>query len=1215
MRHDLKKTIEIIMAVLLVAATISGASAYSDWMHFYTSGGRQPYHSWDYSLNSWPATDVGDFDYEYTTDSYTKFGALVDDQYHYIFLAELSILTVLDNQGNLIAQKTFNGTLMAPPGLADDQSGNVYFVVPVFADGRATYRVYLFNGTTLSLHFSLTPSEYGYDGTHYGTGVFCDEVFGRCSFQYGTGMYTINVNTHSVAEVVSSTFGGYNMAINESWTGLNGCSMPDHSTYIGGVTGGDLDGDGNQEVLFYHLGATNTSALFWHVAEYDMIDNTVDRIGNISISNGWSCSAYPLDIVYNLAPVAVGQVGSVISIPEIFYETRFEIPSQGYWFTSARVLDYAFNTIFTVFNSYESTLSNFVTGDFDADGAIEFGILNGGYLHTYDSNYSLLSSCHNVVGVGDATVLTAVPGILNNAGWSFILGNVAYSRTPNGGSCNHIGNISQNSYDIYIPVDIDDDGASDLIATTESSAHIFRTSSSPLTCTDYDGGIKPLIPGNVSFIPGGNVYFDNCADEWGDYINEYSCSGNSLATSTLSCFDLGFDCIQGGNGDFCGNSSNITSDCVDTDRNINPTINYTFAGVVTLNSTNYSDSCNGNILTEQYCINTTARSSESYNCSLVNKSCIGNRCVSTAGNTCTDTDTQIYPTQAYEIKGTATGSIVREDCCVNENYTCTNSSSTMLLERYCSAYNDSAVLSNLYDCDILGKICQNGACVYAGGGGEICIDSDTYHAGNDSYTYPSKNYTILGTMWYGDPVNHTGQNYFDYCDSPTVLREMYCQDVNTPVIQGEAYDCSLLGLSCVNGACREGTNNSCTDTDTTQFPSTNYYIKGTLTSTVNGVPTTTDDSCVDTSTLKEYYCQSFTNTTIFSANYNCGSEGKNCINGACTGNCSLPTCVFPCILWDDFSYLCTLIQAGWSILPYNYNLTPVGGQMCYNDLSTGTEFARYLNPGHFVDIVTEEFNLTMPNTSGADFTATMRYFDGTDHEYKQIYYLDFSYDINSGQVTLAVWAKINGDDTLISVGSNVLQVGVETSIKIVHYNFDTLGRSFFNSSANRSQLIQPQTYAVIINNNANTSYFNLPQFEPLIQGHSNLISGINFAWNKNNCIDDLKVYDGTTFDAWDLTTPDPFNITAIKGCWNSKTGHFECLISGCQDCCETLPNGSFRVKDFGCTMGKYAGFELDKVKQWILGNLITFIILLLLLILVIPIMLKILEIYHMSKGY
>lgn len=487
-----------------------------------------------------------------------------------------------------------------------------------------------------------------------------------------------------------------------------------------------------------------------------------------------------------------------------------------------------------------------------------------------------------------------------------------------------------------------------------------------------------------------------------------------------------------------------------------------------------------------------------------------------------------------------------------------------------------------------------------------CTDTDTYHYENDTYTYPSINYTIGGTMSYG------GQNYFDYCENYTTLREMYCQNVNTPIPQGTSYNCGLLGMVCQNGGCHVGTNNSCTDTDTQAFPSTNYYVKGTTTSVVNQVPTNSSDYCLDANTLKEYYCQAFTNTTIFSLNYNCAVENKSCVGGQCTGNCNLPVCSSPCMFYDDFSYSCTLYQAGWSIFPYNYSISPVGGQLCYNDLVSQTEFGRYLNPTHYADVMTQEFNLTLPNTNNAGFTTQLRYYDGTDKEYHVIYFMDIYYTDNI--TTLAVWEKYNGQPMTISLGTGVLTPGQEVNIKIVHYNFDTLGRTFFNTTTNHTGLILPNTYAIIINNDIATSFFNLPQYEPLIEGHSNLVNKVTFAWSKNNCIDELRVYDGTNFNEWDLLPPTS-NVSDIQGCFNARTGAFECYVSSCQSCCESMPNGSMRVSDFGCTLGKYGAYQLNKVRDWILDNIIAFIVLLLVLILLIPIMLKILEIYNMSKGY
>lgn len=329
--------------------------------------------------------------------------------------------------------------------------------------------------------------------------------------------------------------------------------------------------------------------------------------------------------------------------------------------------------------------------------------------------------------------------------------------------------------------------------------------------------------------------------------------------------------------------------------------------------------------------------------------------------------------------------------------------------------------------------------------------------------------------------------------------------------------------------------------------------------------------------------------------------------------CDLPACEDPCIAYDTFPYEINIEYCGWDYLPYywDWDLRPEAGELCFNPGGVDLlQIWRTAWPGYYASAGTDEFDMQIDNASES-LTHALRYYDSTGGDYHNIYTLSWHASGNLTWIQYTYFDEEYGMDTATSLCSGCWDLGVNHNYKIIHYNFDTLGRSFFNQSANASQLIDPQTWGIIIDDT--TGYFNLPQHEPLIEGNSNMMEDVKWEWYYGNvCLDNVKVYSGTDFDTWDLTQPDPFNLTQFKCCFQQDTGEFNCLVSGCQDCCESYMGG-FRVKSFTCTIGKW--FEcavLDEIKDWIFDNIITFILLLLLFILAIPLLLKL---YEIRQGH
>ena len=68
---------------------------------------------------------------------------------------------------------------------------------------------------------------------------------------------------------------------------------------------------------------------------------------------------------------------------------------------------------------------------------------------------------------------------------------------------------------------------------------------------------------------------------------------------------------------------------------------------------------------------------------------------------------------------------------------------------------------------------------------------------------------------------------------------------------------------------------TCTDTDLASYPTINYILQGTATSGIQSLT----DSCIDSTSLREYYCLLSTSTTV-------SNQIQNCANGCTSGKCN-----------------------------------------------------------------------------------------------------------------------------------------------------------------------------------------------------------------------------------------------------------------------------------------------------------------------------------------
>ena len=392
-------------------------------------------------------------------------------------------------------------------------------------------------------------------------------------------------------------------------------------------------------------------------------------------------------------------------------------------------------------------------------------------------------------------------------------------------------------------------------------------------CEDTDEGNDIYEKGTVT--KGEEEYTDYCID---NSVVEYYCANNEINSIVSGCPD-----------DYsCSDGACVLTVCEDTEDGRDVSV----AGTVTKDNKSYTDYCfDSEQVVEYYCKDDGEVASTYISCSS-GYVCSGGVCTASTG--CIDSDLG----QEKYTKGTISkGTTSYEDYCFDGD---------TVKEYYCSG---GEIYWNYLDC-LSGYGCSNGRCVYTGlecddtddgqdryekgtvtGDGDTytdyCLDDDTvreYYCSGDEVSYKSlgcpsgyecsdgKCISAICSDSDGNDVYIYGHvtkgasTYNDYCLDSTNVREYWC-DGND--VESTTYECPG-GYVCSSGKCVVG----CTDTD----GGTNEFVYGTVFHGDFGF----SDICVDTETVKEYYCvDAFTYSHM---PIGCGF-GYACSAGVCIPQC------------------------------------------------------------------------------------------------------------------------------------------------------------------------------------------------------------------------------------------------------------------------------------------------------------------------------------------
>jgi|GEM_PF-1322077 len=350
-------------------------------------------------------------------------------------------------------------------------------------------------------------------------------------------------------------------------------------------------------------------------------------------------------------------------------------------------------------------------------------------------------------------------------------------------------------------------------------------------CSETDSGKDTMIKGTTT-LASGSQFEDSCTDE--STVMEFYCSNDVAEYENIPC-PVGYQCTDGACVEVTGDA---TEACTDTE----PTPSVYSSGTVSVTDATgamtYSDICIDVNTVKEYSCDGTSLSTEDIACP--------------GGYTCLDGACHAMGA-CYDSDGGGDGERYVEGTVFSDygSYSDYCSSGSLLVEYSCVL--DSRVQENI-NC-IGAYVCRNGACVVEDG----CHDSDD---GIDYYEQ--------GTVESG------GDDETDYCTDSNTVREYYCGSANE--ISSVTFDCPS-DYSCIRGRCVSDDDVTCTDSDGGHV----YRTSGTASNTEGDVGR---DVCLDSDTLREYYCDG---ENVESEDYLC-PVGQECSGGRCVDEAALVTC-------------------------------------------------------------------------------------------------------------------------------------------------------------------------------------------------------------------------------------------------------------------------------------------------------------------------------------
>ncbi len=220
--------------------------------------------------------------------------------------------------------------------------------------------------------------------------------------------------------------------------------------------------------------------------------------------------------------------------------------------------------------------------------------------------------------------------------------------------------------------------------------------------------------------------------------------------------------------------------------------------------------------------------------------------------------------------------------------------------------------------------------------------------------------------------------------------------------------------------------------------------------------------------------------------------------------CEAPTCEAPCIYHDPFNYTCSVEEMGWTLSPSDPTLVPVNEKLCEDPSGIFSAYVEdiAISDNPLDEIITAEFNMSV-NLTASNFII---FYDETDFSSDYIYFLQWVYN---GSDTFLYSSTENSSDLLCT---NCWTQGAEHNYRIQLFQDDTEGNVFYNQTSGLMQPILPYTFTLIIDDNSSNTFYNVPEYMRINSEHWFDLEWWRWDWwDGNVCIDEVRLYQGTTW--------------------------------------------------------------------------------------------------------
>lgn len=215
--------------------------------------------------------------------------------------------------------------------------------------------------------------------------------------------------------------------------------------------------------------------------------------------------------------------------------------------------------------------------------------------------------------------------------------------------------------------------------------------------------------------------------------------------------------------------------------------------------------------------------------------------------------------------------------------------------------------------------------------------------------------------------------------------------------------------------------------------------------------------------------------------------------------CEFSLCTDKCLFLDMFDYPCTFEQMSYYLYPNDPYLVPDDFSLCVDTAQTQSIY-KDVEVSQYFDVITESFDLNI-NGNASNVGHTLSYYNDASEYSINVVSLQF---VMLDEENTSI--KANSGGTLSTICINCWELGREHEYSITHFNFDTKGRTFYNSSSETYEPILPHTLMIMIDDNVSKLYANIPVTQELVNNRTDTIDMFSFSfYNTDSCVDNYYI--------------------------------------------------------------------------------------------------------------